>query len=104
MPCDVIGTNCRTEPLVSVSNVDDLGKISGATLRLPWEGRGVGEENDCTAMEEGEACFGLDVALGVNGDATGSNTKRSGIAADRDALLLVPEGILEAFAPPLRSI
>lgn len=88
--CDVIGTNCGTESLL-VSNVDDLGKISGATLRLPCEGRGVGEEN------------GLDVALGVNGDATGSNTKRSGIAADRDALLLVPEGIPEAFAPPLRS-
>ena len=98
MPWEVMGTNCETESLlvsIRVPLLDDLGNISGATLRLPCDGRGVGEENDCTAMEESDACFGLDVALGVNGDATGSNTKRSGIATGREALLPVPEGILD---------
>jgi hypothetical protein len=78
MPRDVVGTDGGTESALVANWVlllEGLGNISGATLPLPCEGRGVGEENDRTAIYDDDACFGLDVALGVNGDVTGSNAK-----------------------------
>jgi hypothetical protein len=76
---DVMGADGGMESLLVANWVpllDGLGNISGETLRFQCGGKGVGEENDCTAVKEGDStCLGLDVALGVNGDATGSNTK-----------------------------
>jgi hypothetical protein len=69
-----MGIKCGTESLCISDGMLLLEVLDmrGATLWLPCEGRGVGDEKDCTPMDESEACRGLDVAFGVNGDASGS--------------------------------